>query len=105
MKEITAARVKQANDKVQKHKLTRAMKTGAWLMTVTNHLNDTTLSKEKFRNNLCLRYGLVSLGLQPRCNRHGARLAVEHGLTCSKGGLVLLCHEDFNQEWGALGAK
>eukprot|EP00957_Ditylum_brightwellii_P001828 141112-Ditylum_brightwellii.AAC.1 len=81
---MIAVRAKQAKGKgkVQKHKLTRAMKTGVWLMAVPNHLNGTAL-----------------------CNRCGAKLTVEHGLTCSKGGLVLLCQEDVNREWGALDTK
>jgi hypothetical protein len=39
------------------------------------------------------------------CDDCTAKFSVESALTCSKGGLVLVCHNDLNKEWGALGAK
>eukprot|EP00957_Ditylum_brightwellii_P134673 10266882-Ditylum_brightwellii.AAC.1 len=94
----------QVGGKEVEHKLTRAMQTGAWLTVIPNCMNGTALLAEEFRDNFCLRYGMQSLHLSKRCDGYGTKFSVEHSLMYSKGGLVLVQHNDLNKEWGALGA-
>ena len=39
------------------------------------------------------------------CNGCGKKFLIEHALSCPKGGLVLVRHDDAAKEWGALGAR
>eukprot|EP00957_Ditylum_brightwellii_P005165 393592-Ditylum_brightwellii.AAC.1 len=102
MEEVRRQQVRGQEDK---HRLMRAMRTGAWLTVIPNRMNGTALSEEEFQDNLCLRYGMHPLHLQQRCDGCNAKFSVEHSLTCKKGGLLLLRHSSLNKEWGALGAK
>jgi hypothetical protein len=67
-----------------------------------NSLNGTELSEEEFRDNLRLRFGLTPLSLPARCDGCDAAFTVGHALTCKKGGLVLLRHNDVAAEWHQL---
>jgi hypothetical protein len=49
--------------KEEEHKLTRALRMGAWLTAIPNRKNGTALSAEEFRDNLHLRYGMQPLNL------------------------------------------
>ena len=42
-----------------RHSIHREMRNGEWLSAITHCLNITELSLEEFRDNLCLRYGLM----------------------------------------------
>ena len=63
------------------------------------------LSWEKFRDNLCLRYGLMRQDIPVTCDSCGKKFSLEHSLSCPKGGLVLARHDDAAKEWGALGYR
>ena len=39
------------------------------------------------------------------CNGYGKRFSIKHALSCPKGGLVMVRHDDAEKEWGALGAR
>jgi hypothetical protein len=67
-----------------------------------NSLNGTELSEEEFRDNLRLRFGLLPLSLPARCDGCEATFTVEHALSCKRGGLVLLRHNDVAAEWHQL---
>ena len=43
----------------EKNRLHRATRNGAWLSDVPHRLNVMELSPEEFRDNVCLRYGLM----------------------------------------------
>jgi hypothetical protein len=88
------AQLLAAADTSTKHRMLRAKETGTWLTTMPNRLNDTELSADKFRDSLRLRLGLALLGLPDRCDGYGHRFSLGHGMTCKKGGLVLLRHND-----------
>ena len=89
----------------EKKRLHRATRNGAWLSAVPHHLNGTKLSREEFRDNLCLRYGLMPQYIPTTCDGCGKKFSIEHSLSCPKGGLVLARHDDAAKEWGALGAQ
>ena len=67
---------------------------GAWLSSVSHRLNGTELSQKKFRDNLCLRYGLMPQDIPATCNGCGKKFSIEHALPCPKFGLVLARHDD-----------
>ena len=89
----------------EKNLLHRATRNGAWLSAVPHRLNGTELSREEFRDNLCLRYGLMPQDIPATCNGCGKMFSIEHALSCPNGGLVLLWHNYAAMEWGALGSR
>ena len=80
------------------------MRNGAWLSNVTHHFNGTELSREEFRDNLRLRYGLMPQDIPANCDGCGKKFCIEHALSFPKGGLVIGRHNNAAKEWGALGA-
>ena len=76
-----------------------------WLTAMPNRLNGTKLSADKFRDSLRLRFGLAPLDLPNRCDGCGQRFSLGHAMTCKKGGLVLLCHNDVAAKWHQLCAQ
>jgi hypothetical protein len=85
--------------------LDRSQLAGAWITAVPNRLNGMELSEEQFHDNLRLRYGLLPLGLPDRCDGCGATMTVEHALTCKRGGLVMIRHDNTTKEFGELAAR
>ena len=84
----------------ERNRLHRAMRNGAYISAIPDHLNDMELSREEFRDNVSLRYGLMPQDIPVTCDGCGKKFSI----TCLKGGLVLACHDDATKEWGALGA-
>ena len=78
---------------------------GARLSAVPHRLNGTELYQEEFRDNLCLRYGLMPQYIPVTCDGCGEKFLIEHALSCPKGGLVLSRHDNAAKELGALGAR
>ena len=69
-----------------------------------NHLlNVMNLPREDFWDKLQLRYGMTPLALTTDRNECGQRFMVDHGLSCTKGGLVMERHRNSAKEWGELG--
>ena len=85
--------------------LHRAMGNGACLSAVSHRLNGTELSREEFRDTLRLRYGLIPQYTPATCDGCGKRFLIEHAISCPKGGLVLVRHDDAATEWVALGDR
>ena len=78
---------------------------GAWLGAVSHQLNGTELSWEESRDNTCFRYGLMPQDIPATCDGCGKHFSIEHALSCPKGVLVLVCHDETINEWGSLGAR
>ena len=95
----------EAADTPTKCCLHRSKATGSWLTTMPNRLNGTELSAEEFRDSLRLRFGVLPKGLPPRCDGCGHKFSVEHALSCSKGGVVLLRHNEVSEEWQQMCAQ
>ena len=85
-------------------RLERLPWTGAWVSLIPNRLNGTLLSAEEWRDNARLRCGMRPNDLCSHCDGCGAGFTVEHGLSCKKGGLVGIRHDDARDEAGALAA-
>ena len=92
----------EARGTIKKWRLKRAGLAGIWLSCVPHRLNGTEISAEEFRDNLRLRYNLAPLAMPDRCDGCGARMTVEHALSCKVGGLVHIRHDDVAQEFGHL---
>ena len=89
----------------ERNRLHRSVRTWEWLMNVTHRLNGMELSREEFRNNLCLRYGLMPQDIPATCDGFGKKFLIENSLSFPKGGLVLARHYDAANAWGALGSR
>ena len=57
----------------ERNHLHRATRNGAWLSVVPHRLNGTELSREEFRDNLCLRYGLMPQDIPATCDGCGKK--------------------------------
>ena len=90
--------MKASAPKAVKRRLERFGNTGAWLTATPNALDGTLLSAHEFVDNVRIRYGLKPVGLCERCDGCGERFTVEHGLSCKKGGLVSIRHDDARDE-------
>ena len=78
---------------------------GEWLSAVPYLLNGTKLSREEFRDNIRLRYGLMLQDIPATCDGCGKKFSIEHALSCPRDVLVLARHDDAAKEWGALEAR
>ena len=99
------ARQKELAGFQERNRLHVVTRNGAWLSAVLHRLNSTELSQEEFQDNLCLRYGLMPKDIPATCDGCGKRFLIEHALSCPKGSLVLVRHDDAAKEWGTLGSR
>ena len=82
--------------------LQRAQSTGAWLSVVPTDSANAVLSCLEFRDALHLRYGLTPPNLPDTCDGCDAPFTIKHALKCTKGGLVILRHNELRDEIAAL---
>ena len=92
------ARQKELAGGQERNRLHRATRNGVWISYVPHRLNSTDLSREEFRDNLCLRYRLVPQDIPTTCNGCGKRFLIEPSLSCPKGGIVLARHDDAEKD-------
>ena len=83
------ARIKELTGSQERNCLHRATSNGAWLSSVPQRHNGTELSREEFRDNIRLRYGLMPKDIPATCDGCGKRFVIEHALSCPKDFLVL----------------
>ena len=99
------SRIKELAGGQERNRLHMATRNGACLSAVPHLLIGTELSQEEFRDNLCLRYGLMPQDIPATCDGCGKKFSIEHAISCPKGGLVLEKNYDAANEWGALGTR
>jgi hypothetical protein len=97
--------IDSSSSKQVARRMERAKETGAWLTATPDRLNGTELSAEEFRDSLRLRFGLSPLSLPQRCEGCKQRFTVEHAMSCKKGGLIMLRHNELSAEWSSLCAQ
>ena len=73
-------------------------------MAIPNQINGTELSREEFQDNLLPRYVILPLNLTIDSDGCGKKFLVPRNLSCSKGGLVLVQHNNAAKEWSDLSA-
>ena len=71
--------------------LAREKGAGSWLTSLPLLSHDYVLNKQFFRDAICLRYGW-SIPNTPQYCACGGKFDVNHALTCSKGGYVIMRH-------------
>ncbi len=79
--------------------------TGQWLSVMPSTLNGTELSAQEFRDALLLRHARTPGDLPSHCDGCGAKFDVRHALGCKVGGLVILRHNEINEELCDLASK
>ena len=92
-------------DKAKTNRLTHACETGTWLSIMPDGYNGTVLTGDEFQDSLHIRYGLNPKGLQDRCDGCSDKFCVGRALSCKKGGLITMRHDDVKAEWQSLCAK
>jgi hypothetical protein len=83
----------------------RGKETGQWLSVMPSTLNGTELSAQEFRDALLLRHARTPGDLSSHCDGCGAKFDVRHALECKVGGLVILRHNEINEEMCDLASK
>ena len=74
-------RQKELSGGHDRNRLHREKSNGAWLSAVPHRLNGTELSREEFRDNLCLRYGLMPQDIPATCDGCGKKFLIENSLS------------------------
>ena len=91
--------VDRAREKpAEKRRIQRNQVDRIWFSMIPSHLNGNYLSAEEFRDNIRLGYNLDPLEMQMTCDGCGARMTVEHALSCKNGGLVHVRHDDMAEK-------
>jgi hypothetical protein len=88
--------------RAEKRSMEHVGRVDAVFTAVPNRQNGTVLSAGEFRDNIRLRYNYVPLEMTQLCDGCGAKMTVEHALSCRVGGQVHICHDDVADEFGAL---
>ena len=85
-----------------KKRMERSTAAGAWLSTIPDRFSGTELTKDEWLDNVAIRYGRRPANLPDFCDGCGAGLTLDHGLSCKRGGLVGIRHDDARDEWAHL---
>jgi hypothetical protein len=78
--------------------INRWYETGAWLALMHSLIASTELSSYKFCDSLSIRYGRIPAGLLPMCDECGAYFDTNHALSCFKGGLMIIRHNELRDK-------
>ena len=84
----------------ERNRLHRSMRNGAFLSAIPCRLNGTELPQKEFRDDICLRYGIVPQDIPVNSDGCGKRFLIYHALSCPEGGLVMSRHDDASKEGG-----
>ena len=85
--------------------LHRSTRNRTWINSMYHRLNGTELYQEQFRDNLCLRYGLMPQDIPMTCNVCGKKLYMDHTLSCHWEDLIMTQYDAAAKEWGTPGTK
>ena len=91
-----------AEGRHSRHILDNACQTGRLLSIPPNAAFNTDLSATEFRDRLHFRYGLDPPNLPLTCDGCGEKSSISHAMTCKKGGLVILRHNEIKDSLGDL---
>jgi hypothetical protein len=85
-----------------KKRMERATAAGVWLSTIPDRFSGTELTNDEWLDKVAIRYGQHPTNLPDQCDGCGAGLMLEHGLSCKRGGLISIHHDDVRDEWAHL---
>ncbi|KAL7474784.1 hypothetical protein ACHAW6_000750 [Cyclotella cf. meneghiniana] len=85
-----------------KKRMKCATAAGAWFLTIPDSFSGTDLTKDEWLDNVAIRYGRCPTNLPYQCDGCGARLMLEHGLSCKRGRLIGIHHNDVHNKWAHL---
>jgi hypothetical protein len=88
-----------------RRKILRGQETGRWLLVMASVVNGTQLLAQEYRDALLLHYVRSPADLQSHCDGCGQKFSVKHALGCKKGGLVISCHNEIQDELSNLASK
>jgi hypothetical protein len=77
-------------------------KTSNWLNVLPIAQNNFDLTATEFRDALSIRYGRPLLGCPGFCDGCGQQFSLQHALSCKKGGLIILRHNEIRDAVGDL---
>jgi hypothetical protein len=83
----------------------RGKDTGQWLSVLPSAVNGTKLSAQEFRDSLLLCYSRSPAAFPSHCDGCGQNFTVRHTLECKKGGLVISCHNEIQDELSDLASN
>ena len=76
--------------------------TGSLLTTIPWTVNGTELSALEFRDQLHQRYNHNPPDMCKKCDGCGENFTLSHALSCKKGGLIIMRHNEIEDELGDL---
>ena len=85
-----------------KKRMEHSTAAGTWLLTIPDRFSGTKLTKDEWFNNVAIRYSRHPADLPDHCDGCGSGLTLEYGLSCKRGGLVGIRHDDVRNEWAHL---
>jgi hypothetical protein len=74
------------------------IETGAWLSVLPSTIAGTELSSDELCDSLHIQYGRTPAGLQATCDGCGTSFNTRHALSCAKGGLVIIMHNELRDK-------
>jgi hypothetical protein len=80
------------------HTIICGAETGDWLTVLPSIISGTELPLDEFCDSLHIRYSRTPAGLQPTCDGCGAYFNTHHALSCAKGVLAMIMHNELRDE-------
>ena len=88
----------------ESNRLHRVTRNRAWLGAILHRLNGKEISWEEIRDNLRLRYGIMSQDIPATCNGCSRNFSIKQHLSFPNFFLVMEQHDGAEKEWVVLGS-
>jgi hypothetical protein len=105
LNEFTLDSILKGLDCDTRRTILQGKETGQWLSVMPSTLNGTELSPQEFRDSLHLRYSRTPGDLPTHCDGCDAKFSIRHALECKVGDLIIMRHNEVNDELGDLASN